>query len=217
MPRAGTRRLSLRSRRRSSRMPVSPSCAATSPRRRGDQTLRRLARTDEPYRPRRGLRDGRGPAPRDRRRQPGHRRQLRHGPEILRAEGLPGMAEVGTCRCRTKLLKQGVRDMIRFRTPACPAPAWYRGAACGAGGGRRRAAGAGAHGDLITLDVRRGRCICMSRTRSWRRAAPLGSAGAAATRGYSKMYVDHVLQADQGVDLDFLVGKTGSPVPRDNH
>jgi dihydroxy-acid dehydratase len=38
-----------------------------------------------------------------------------------------------------------------------------------------------------------------------------------ADRGYVKMYVDHVLQADQGVDLDFLVGKTGSPVPRDNH
>ena len=36
-------------------------------------------------------------------------------------------------------------------------------------------------------------------------------------RGYVKIYVDHVLQADEGVDLDFLVGKSGSPVPRDNH
>jgi L-arabonate dehydrase len=36
-------------------------------------------------------------------------------------------------------------------------------------------------------------------------------------RGYVKIYVDHVLQADQGVDLDFLVGSSGSPVPRDNH
>ena len=32
-----------------------------------------------------------------------------------------------------------------------------------------------------------------------------------------RLYVDHVLQADQGVDLDFLVGKRGSFVPRDNH
>jgi L-arabonate dehydrase len=32
-----------------------------------------------------------------------------------------------------------------------------------------------------------------------------------------KMYVDHVLQANEGVDLDFLVGRSGSPVPRDNH
>jgi dihydroxy-acid dehydratase len=35
--------------------------------------------------------------------------------------------------------------------------------------------------------------------------------------GYWKLYVDHVLQADQGVDLDFLVGKRGAFVPRDNH
>ena len=35
--------------------------------------------------------------------------------------------------------------------------------------------------------------------------------------GYWKLYVDHVLQADEGVDLDFLVGKRGSFVPRDNH
>jgi Dehydratase family len=39
----------------------------------------------------------------------------------------------------------------------------------------------------------------------------------AADRGYVKMYVDHVLQANEGVDLDFLVGRSGSPVPRDNH
>jgi dihydroxy-acid dehydratase len=38
-----------------------------------------------------------------------------------------------------------------------------------------------------------------------------------ATRGWAKLYVDHVLQADRGVDLDFLVGRTGSPIPRDNH
>jgi dihydroxy-acid dehydratase len=31
------------------------------------------------------------------------------------------------------------------------------------------------------------------------------------------MYVDHVLQADRGADFDFLVGRSGSPVPRDNH
>ena len=36
-------------------------------------------------------------------------------------------------------------------------------------------------------------------------------------RGYAKLYIDHVLQADEGADLDFLVGRSGSPVPRDNH
>jgi L-arabonate dehydrase len=35
--------------------------------------------------------------------------------------------------------------------------------------------------------------------------------------GYWKLYTDHVLQADEGVDLDFLVGKRGAFVPRDNH
>ena len=37
------------------------------------------------------------------------------------------------------------------------------------------------------------------------------------TSGYWKLYIDHVLQADEGVDLDFLVGQRGSAVPRDNH
>ena len=39
----------------------------------------------------------------------------------------------------------------------------------------------------------------------------------AATRGYVKMYPDHVQQANEGADLDFLVGSSGAPVPRDNH
>ena len=37
------------------------------------------------------------------------------------------------------------------------------------------------------------------------------------SRGYVKLYVDHVLQADEGADFDFLVGKSGAAVPRDNH
>ena len=35
--------------------------------------------------------------------------------------------------------------------------------------------------------------------------------------GYQKMYVDHVMQADKGADLDFLVGKRGSEVKRHSH
>ena len=37
------------------------------------------------------------------------------------------------------------------------------------------------------------------------------------TRGWSKLYVDHVMQADKGADLDFLVGGSGSEVPRHSH
>jgi L-arabonate dehydrase len=40
---------------------------------------------------------------------------------------------------------------------------------------------------------------------------------ASATRGYVKLYVEHVQQANKGADLDFLVGKSGSAVPRNSH
>jgi L-arabonate dehydrase len=36
-------------------------------------------------------------------------------------------------------------------------------------------------------------------------------------RGYTKLYFDHVQQADKGADLDFLVGGSGSAVAKDNH
>jgi L-arabonate dehydrase len=37
------------------------------------------------------------------------------------------------------------------------------------------------------------------------------------TGGYQRLYFDHVLQADEGVDLDFLVGQRGAAVPRESH
>jgi dihydroxy-acid dehydratase len=36
-------------------------------------------------------------------------------------------------------------------------------------------------------------------------------------RGWEQLYVEHVLQADTGVDLDFLVGRTGAAVARESH
>ena len=50
-----------------------------------------------------------------------------------------------------------------------------------------------------------------------RRRAAWQAAAAAAERGWYKLYVDHVQQADLGADLDFLVGGSGAPVPRDSH
>jgi dihydroxy-acid dehydratase len=35
--------------------------------------------------------------------------------------------------------------------------------------------------------------------------------------GYQKLYIDHVMQADRGCDLDFLVGKRGAAIPRESH
>ena len=48
------------------------------------------------------------------------------------------------------------------------------------------------------------------RRRSW-------TAPPSPSRGYAQLYVERVLQADQGADLDFLVGASGAPVPRDSH
>ena len=72
-------------------------------------------------------------------------------------------------------------------------------------------------GDMIELDVdaRRLHLDVTDEELARRRAA--WQPPAPPTRGYYKLYVEHVLQADQGADLDFLVGSSGAPVPRDSH
>jgi len=73
-------------------------------------------------------------------------------------------------------------------------------------------------GDIIELDVA-GRGLHLKvdkkeldrRRKSWKPPAP------AMATGYQRLYVDHVLQADKGCDLDFLVGKRGAEVPRHSH
>ena len=72
-------------------------------------------------------------------------------------------------------------------------------------------------GDMITLDVpkRLLRLEVNDATLAERRAKwappPLPE------RGWIRLYTEHVQQADQGADLDFLVGKSGAAVPRNNH
>jgi dihydroxy-acid dehydratase len=73
-------------------------------------------------------------------------------------------------------------------------------------------------GDMITLDVAaRSLHLHVDDAEMKRRREAWVPPTPHAARGYTKLYIDHVLQADRGVDFDFLVGKTGSPVPRDNH
>jgi dihydroxy-acid dehydratase len=74
------------------------------------------------------------------------------------------------------------------------------------------------NGDEIELDVGKRRLQLMisdaelaGRRARWKAPKP------PLERGYWKLYVDHVNQAHQGADLDFLVGKSGPFVPRDNH
>jgi hypothetical protein len=52
-----------------------------------------------------------------------------------------------------------------------------------------------------------------ARLAEWRKNPPAPKA----VRGYAKLYIDHVLGADKGADLDFLVGSSGSVVTRESH
>jgi L-arabonate dehydrase len=72
--------------------------------------------------------------------------------------------------------------------------------------------------DLITLDVEaRSLHLHVDQVELDRRRAAWQPPKPHAERGYVKLYLDHVLQANEGADLDFLVGKSGAAVPRDNH
>jgi dihydroxy-acid dehydratase len=74
------------------------------------------------------------------------------------------------------------------------------------------------NGDIIELDVPQRRLhLDVSDVELARRLADWRAPAPPLTSGYWKLYVDTVLQADQGVDLNFLVGCRGSFVPRDNH
>jgi dihydroxy-acid dehydratase len=75
-------------------------------------------------------------------------------------------------------------------------------------------------GDVIALDVEARRIDVEVSDEELARRAPDGNtlaAFATPTRGWERLYVDHVLQADTGADLDFLVGRSGSSVSRESH
>jgi dihydroxy-acid dehydratase len=134
-------------------------------------------------------------------------------------KGYPGMAEVGNMPIPQKLLRQGVRDMIRISDARMSGTAYgtvvlHVAPEAAAGGPLALVR----NGDRITLDVAaRSLHLHVAEAELAARRAAWTPPPAHADRGYVKMYVDHVLQANEGVDLDFLVGRTGSPVPRDNH
>jgi dihydroxyacid dehydratase/phosphogluconate dehydratase len=75
-------------------------------------------------------------------------------------------------------------------------------------------------GDMISLDVPGRRIDLDIPAEELQRRQPSKAAGAsysAPLRGWQQLYVDHVMQADRGVDLDFLVGSSGNAVTRDSH
>ena len=134
-------------------------------------------------------------------------------------KGYPGMAEVGNMPLPPKVLRKGITDMVRI------SDARMSGTASGtvvlhtapeaAAGGPLAVV---QNGDVIELDVPNRRLhLHISDEELARRLSTWQAPAPPMTSGYWKLYIDHVLQADEGADLDFLVGKRGAFVPRDNH
>ena len=136
-------------------------------------------------------------------------------------KGYPGMPEVGNMPIPRKLLEQGVRDMVRISDARMSGTAYgtvvlHVAPEAAAGG----PLGVVRDGDLITLDVPGRRLhLEISDDEIATRVPSAASVEAFASpkRGWAKLYVEHVTQADQGADLDFLVGSSGDKVDRESH
>ncbi|MDB6043138.1 MAG: Dihydroxy-acid dehydratase [Gammaproteobacteria bacterium] len=136
-------------------------------------------------------------------------------------KGYPGMPEVGNMPLPAKLLAKGVKDMVRISDARMSGTAFgtvilHVAPEAEAGGPLAVVRS----GDEIELDgANRTLSLLISnadleaRLADWR--ASRGPASA--TRGYVKLYTEHVLQADKGCDLDFLVGGSGADVARESH
>ena len=136
-------------------------------------------------------------------------------------KGYPGMPEVSNMPLPTKLLEQGVRDMVRICDGRMSGTAYgtvvlHVAPEAAAGG----PLGLVRTGDWIVLDVAGRRLdveLSDEELAAREPSAAMTAAFAAPTRGWERLYVDHVQQADTGADLDFLVGASGSEVPRESH
>jgi L-arabonate dehydrase len=134
-------------------------------------------------------------------------------------KGYPGMAEVGNMPLPPKVLRKGITDMVRISDARMSGTAYgtvvLHTAPEAAAGGPLAVV---QNGDIIELDVpNRKLHLHISDEELARRLSTWQAPPPPLSSGYWKLYVDHVLQADEGVDLDFLVGKRGAFVPRDNH
>ena len=134
-------------------------------------------------------------------------------------KGYPGMAEVGNMILPQKVLQKGIRDMIRI------SDARMSGTAFGTvilhtspEAAIKGPLAAVQNGDQIKIDVEKGIMellvnddVIKERLKNYTPVLP------DITGGYQKMYIEHVMQADKGADLDFLVGRRGVKVDRHSH
>ncbi len=134
-------------------------------------------------------------------------------------KGYPGMPEVGNMGLPAKLLKQGVRDMVRISDGRMSGTAFgtvvLHVAPESAVGGTLALV---ANGDSITLDVpKRSLTLNVSEAELAQRHDRWSRPSAHTDRGYVSLYTAHVQQASQGADFDFLRGGSGAPLPKDSH
>ncbi len=134
-------------------------------------------------------------------------------------KGYPGMAEVGNMGLPPKVLKKGIKDMIRISDARMSGTAYgtviLHVSPEAADGGPLALVKTG---DMIEVDVpaRRLHLDVSDAELAVRRAAWVSPVEEAQS-GYVRLYLDHVQQAHQGADMDFLVGCRGSVVKRDSH
>lgn len=131
-------------------------------------------------------------------------------------KGYPGMPEVANLPLPTRLLRAGVTDMVRVCDGRMSGTAFgtvvLHVAPEAAIGGPLALV---QDGDRVRLDLAASRLdLLVDDAELVRRRAAWTSPAPVADRGWTRIYIEHVLQADRGVDLDLLVGGSGHAVPR---
>ena len=134
-------------------------------------------------------------------------------------KGYPGMPEVGNVDLPKKLIEKGITDMVRISDGRMSGTAYgtvvlHVSPESSIGGTLAIVK----NGDMISLDVeKRTLRLNLSDEEISRRKMQWSPPEPGASRGYTRLYIEHVQQADTGADLDILVGKSGHQVTRDMH
>tara|TARA_B100002049_G_scaffold235906_1_gene221329 strand:+ start:1042 stop:2757 length:1716 start_codon:yes stop_codon:yes gene_type:complete len=134
-------------------------------------------------------------------------------------KGYPGMPEVGNMPIPKVLVEKGIRDMVRISDARMSGTAFgtvvlHVSPEANVGGPISIVE----TGDRIRLDVDNGVLeLLVPDSEIMKRSKSRPKPKENYTRGYAKLYVDHVMQADKGADFDFLVGKDTRLVTRESH
>ncbi|SDP38684.1 dihydroxyacid dehydratase [Ralstonia sp. 25mfcol4.1] len=133
--------------------------------------------------------------------------------------GYPGMAEAGNMPLPPKVLRRGITDMVRISDARMSGTAYgtvvlHVTPEAAAGGPLALVQ----NGDMVELDVEARKLhLHVSDEELARRRAAWQPPAPPMERGWTRLYFEHVQQANLGADMDFLVGKSGAAVPKDNH